>query len=98
MAVQAHSYGVQAGATVLRVHGRPEPLAPAIDKTLADPEVRRRMSRRALAGSANFDWEESASAVLRAAQRAVRRFVVRPPVDSDRPLARLPVAAGSPGG
>jgi hypothetical protein len=73
-------------------------LVAAIAILPSDLEARWRMSYRALAWSVNFDWEESASAVLRAAQRAVRRSVVRPPVESDRPLARLPVAAGSPGG
>jgi glycosyltransferase involved in cell wall biosynthesis len=99
MDVPGLSDSVQDGVTGLLVRqARPRPLAAAISKLLADDETRWRMSHRALAWSANFDWEESASAVLRAAQHAVRRSIVRPPVDSDRPLARLPVAAGSPGG
>ena len=91
---------VQDGVTGLLVrHAQPEPLAAAISKLLADDEARWRMSHRALAWSANFDWDESASAVLRAAQRAVRRsVVVRPPVASDRSLAPLPAAAASRGG
>jgi len=92
---------VQDGVTGILVrHARPEPLAAAITKILADDEGRRRMSRRALAWSTNFDWEESASAVLREVQRAVRtsRSVVRPLADSGQPLARLPVAAASRGG
>jgi len=91
---------VQDGVTGLLVRKpRPQPLAAAITKLLAAPEVRWRMSRRALAWSAHFDWDESATAVLRAAQCAVRgsRFVVRPLAESGR-LARLPVAAASRGG
>ena len=64
----------------------------------ADHEARERLSARAVAWSASFDWEESASAVLRAAQHAVRHNVVRPSVEVDRPLASRPVAAGSLGG
>jgi glycosyltransferase involved in cell wall biosynthesis len=93
------SDSVQDGVTGLLVRqARPRPLAATISKLLTDDDARQRMSRRALAWSANFDWEESSSAVLRAAQRSVRRSVVRPPVVADRPLAPLPVAAGSPGG
>ena len=102
MAVPGLADSVQDGVTGLLVRqGRPAPLAAAIARLLADDEGRWRMSRRALAWSANFDWEESASAVLRAAQRAVRgsrSSVVRPLADSGQPLARLPVAAASRGG
>jgi glycosyltransferase involved in cell wall biosynthesis len=70
---------VQDGVTGLLVRqARPAPLAAAISKLLADDEGRERMSRRAFAWSANFDWDESASAVLRAAQRAVQGSRPRP--------------------
>ena len=86
---------VQDGVTGLLVRkARPGPLAAAISKLLADEEARRRMSRRALAWSAYFDWDESADAVLRAARRAVRLLAV--PVQSAVHATALLAAA--PGG
>jgi glycosyltransferase involved in cell wall biosynthesis len=82
---------VQDGVTGLLVrHPRPAPLAAAIVKLLADEEARRRMSRRALAWSANFDWDESAAAVLRAARRAVA-----PPLRPAEVHPALPQWAGA---
>ena len=89
---------VQDGVTgVLVRRARPAPLAAAITKLLADDEARRRMSRRALAWSAYFDWDESAEAVLRAARRAVQAPAV--PVQSAVPrLVGSAVLAPAPGG
>jgi glycosyltransferase involved in cell wall biosynthesis len=97
------SDSVQDGVTGLLVRqARPAALAAAITKLLADEEARQHMSCRALAWSAYFDWEESASAVLRAAQRAVlaSRSVVRlqAPTGAGRPVTSLPVVAAGPGG
>jgi glycosyltransferase involved in cell wall biosynthesis len=96
---------VQDGVTGLLVRKpRPAALAATITKLLADEEARWRMSRRALSWSANFDWEESASAVFRAIRRALQPADSRSlsrihePTGSGRPAARLPVAAGSSGG
>lgn len=67
------SDSVQDGVTgVLVRKAAPTPLAAAIAKLLADPATRERMAHRAMAWSLNFDWDESAEAVLRAARKAVR--------------------------
>ncbi len=89
---------VQDGVTGLLVrHARPKPLAAAILKLLADPEARQRMSRRALAWSANFDWDEAASAVLCALRRAARRPAV-PGESTVQDLVGYAALASGPGG
>jgi len=97
-AVPGLTDSVQDGVTGVLVRAaRPRPLAAAITKLLADAEGRRRMSRRALAWSAYFDWDESAEAVLRAARRAVRSPAV--PVRSAVPQrVGSAVLAPAPGG
>jgi glycosyltransferase involved in cell wall biosynthesis len=92
---------VQDGVTGLLVRrARPGPLAAAITKLLADVETRQRMSRRALAWSANFDWNETASAVLRAIRRAVRPAAVPVAVPrvAVKHLVGSAVLASDPGG
>lgn len=95
------SDSVQDGVTGLLVrHVEPAPLAAAISKLLLDEEMRARMGRRALAWSTNFDWDESAAAVLRAAHGAVLRGRVRlvPKSTSSASQAIRPlVAAADPG-
>lgn len=64
---------VQDGVTGILVRkAAPASLAAAIRKLLADPVTRERMAHRAMAWSLNFDWDDSAEAVLAAARKAAR--------------------------
>lgn len=78
------SDSVQDGVTGLLVRkAAPEPLAAAIVKLLTHADVRERMARRAVAWSLNFDWDEAATAVLRAARRAVGTAAAATPEASE---------------